>query len=620
MRKLPVLLLALLVVLTGCLGGGDNDDEPKDDDPRFIDIDQDQARRLIDNDTSIIVIDVSSRYQEGHITGALNYYYVGVLEDAIESEELDPMATYIVYCHVDFASGNAAQDMIDAGFSDVYRLSTHYASWRDAGYPITTGPTPGSYPYPDPDDGTTPDPDNGTTPDPDNGTTPDPDNGTTPDPDNGTTPDPDNGTTPDTDNGTTPDTDNPTTIPGNVTMVNITQAYTYVLGPEPFTVVDVSPEDLFRQGRMPGAVNVPFDPGNTTEFNASVAALTIPGPTLVYAHDPNVAGMAASLMTIQTSSDIHLLDTSYLDWVFRGYPEDHDLGDGFGPFIVPVEDYFVTRIGGVPEVDGSSYVLNVTGLVTENASFTLEELRALPRVDLPLTVECIGNPAKGSLLGTAVWGGFEVYDLLESVGLEDNATAVRFSAADGYFASYTLDQLRNETVIGALWMNGDIITPEQGYPMRVVIAGYYGVKQPMWVTEIEVMDRPLEDYWTVFRWDVSPPIAIDAKFQFPSTGSTFTSNTSFEVGGVAFGGTRATGVEVTYDAGSTWIQADIVRSLDLDDLWVFWKVNVTIDTPGNHILQARATDVDGNVQPESDPNRLDGTHSWPALSVTIAAD
>ncbi len=134
---------------------------------------------------------------------------------------------------------------------------------------------------------------------------------------------------------------------------------------------------------------------------------------------------------------------------------------GYYPdFITSNEDYYITWIGSVPEIDENSYMLTVKGLVKNPRTFTLEELRKLPLVGLPLTVECIGNRANGSLLSTAVWKGFRLYDLLDSLGLDDNATGVQYRAPDGYYASHTLEQIKTNGVIGALYMNGVVIPPK----------------------------------------------------------------------------------------------------------------------------------------------------------------
>lgn len=296
------------------------------------------------------------------------------------------------------------------------------------------------------------------------------------------------------------------------------------------------------------------------------------------------------------------------------YPNTPVTGE-FPDFITANEDYFITRIGDVPSIDGETYALNITGLVEHPRSFTLEELEALALIELPLTVECIGNPPNGPLVATAFWTGFSLYDFLDALGLDDQATGVKYLAADGFYASHTLEQIKDQQVIGALFMNGEVIPPVQGFPLRIIIPGFYGAKQPAWVTEIEVIDRPLEDYWQDFGWDVTPPMDVDSTIFFPAHNTTVTIGTPVEIGGAAFGGTRIETVEVTTDGGESWEQAEIVERVDMDNVWVFWKATAVLRKPGTYTLQSRATDMHGTVQPEKDPSSLNGLNSWPAVTL-----
>ncbi len=291
--------------------------------------------------------------------------------------------------------------------------------------------------------------------------------------------------------------------------------------------------------------------------------------------------------------------------------------DNYPDFITKNENYFVTRIGNVPSIDRETYRLEIGGLIENPMSFSLEELQSLNLTDLPLTVECIGNGGNGKLLGTAVWRGFNVFDLLETLGMSENATGVKYRAADGYYASHTLDQLESNGVLGALYMNGVEIPPLQGFPLRILNPGYFGVKQPAWVTEIEVIDRPLEDYWEDRGWDTSPPMEIDSKIFFPEGTTSVNVNQMLRIGGAAFGGTRVKLVEYTIDEGETWNNATIVQQIDADNVWVFWGINVSFSSIGQITLQIRATDINDNQQTKTDISHADGTSVWPQLIIDV---
>jgi len=289
----------------------------------------------------------------------------------------------------------------------------------------------------------------------------------------------------------------------------------------------------------------------------------------------------------------------------------------FPDFITSNEDYYITRIGKLPDVKGSEYRLEVTGLVDKPGKWTLEELRALPGVELPLTVECIGNSRGGPQLSTAVWKGFLLYDFLVSLGLKDSVTGVRYEAADGYYASHTLDQIRDNHVVAALYMNGVPIPRLHGFPLRILNPGFYGVKQPAWVTRIEVIDRPMKDYWEDRGWDCSPPMQVDSVIFFPKKNDKYEAGKPVKIGGAAFGGKRIARIDLTSDGGRTWSEAKVVKARDADNVWVFWEGELTFPKPGSYTINARATDIMGNVQEEKDPEKFDGTGDWPLVKVKI---
>jgi hypothetical protein len=290
---------------------------------------------------------------------------------------------------------------------------------------------------------------------------------------------------------------------------------------------------------------------------------------------------------------------------------------GYPDFITPNDQYYITRIDSVPQIDGTTYKLNVTGLVKNPRSFTLKELTDMATVELPLTVECIGNTRRGRLISTAVWKGFRLIDLLESLGLDPRATGVKYTAADGYYASHTIQQLRDNGVLVALMMNGVTIPQIQGFPVRILNPGYYGVKQPAWVTDIEVIDMPIKDYWEERGWDCEPPMPVDSTIFFPDDNVEVAAGKPLTIGGAAFGGKRIKLVEVTSDGGAHWTQAEITKRMDADNVWVFWKADLTFPKSGKYVVNSRATDINGNVQEDKDPNRYDGTNDWPMLKVRV---
>ena len=94
-----------------------------------------EAKKLIDSTPDLVIIDVSPKYDQGHLPGAINYYVGnGSLDEAIPS--LDKTKPYLVYCHVDSASIAGSKALVEAGFDPVYRLEGNYAAWVAAGFPV----------------------------------------------------------------------------------------------------------------------------------------------------------------------------------------------------------------------------------------------------------------------------------------------------------------------------------------------------------------------------------------------------------------------------------------------------------------------------------------------------
>jgi len=298
-------------------------------------------------------------------------------------------------------------------------------------------------------------------------------------------------------------------------------------------------------------------------------------------------------------------------------PGDSDQLSEFPPFITPVEDYFKLSIGPVPEIGNDSYQLKISGAVNNPITYSLEELRNLEMIERTLTVECIENQANGNLLGNATWKGFSLFDLLSNLGIKEWASTVKYTCADGYYTYNTLEELQNANVMGALFMNEEPLRAQYGFPLRIIFPGYYGVRQPGWIVEIELLGSGAEDYWTRLGWKTDKSMAVDSKIFFPSQKTKIALGDSVKIGGAAYGGRRISEVDITVDDGKTWIPATIVKKLDEDNVWTFWEAIFTPQSTGTLTLYARATEQDGKVQPRGDNNYLDGTNSWPSLTISV---
>lgn len=129
MKSVCILVALVLLVFSGCL--------QQEDTSTYTDVSPAEAKKLIEDNPDLIIIDVSLFYEQGHIPGAVNYPAGdGSLDRAIPI--LEKNEKYLVYCHSDTVSIQAAQKLVDAGFKNVYRLEGNYRAWVDAGYDVET--------------------------------------------------------------------------------------------------------------------------------------------------------------------------------------------------------------------------------------------------------------------------------------------------------------------------------------------------------------------------------------------------------------------------------------------------------------------------------------------------
>ena len=160
---------------------------------------------------------------------------------------------------------------------------------------------------------------------------------------------------------------------------------------------------------------------------------------------------------------------------------------------------FYSVTGSTPRRTGVDYRLAVTGLVDRPRTFTLADLRAMPRTDLVRDFQCV----TGWRVPDVPWSGVALPDLLDAVGVAPAATAVHFTSFDGtYTESLTLEQARRRDVLVATDMLGAPVTPAHGGPVRLYVAPMYGYKSLKWLGGIELTPSVMTGYWEAYDYDV----------------------------------------------------------------------------------------------------------------------
>ncbi|GEM47430.1 molybdopterin-dependent oxidoreductase [Deinococcus cellulosilyticus] len=288
--------------------------------------------------------------------------------------------------------------------------------------------------------------------------------------------------------------------------------------------------------------------------------------------------------------------------------------------IVSQEDlYYVSKNleGFDPVIEAQAWTLKVGGLVERPTNFSLDDLKRFQQRDLELTLNCISNPVGGFLIGNAIWTGFTVRDLLNQVGVKQGAKFIIWKAADGYVESLPLGEAHEEDVLLVHSINGEPLTPKHGFPLRVLIPGRYGMKQPRWITEIELSRTDIPSYWSQRGWDKEALIKPSSRFDFPEEGKPVPAGQEILMKGVAFAGrVPITKVEVSVDGGKNWQEAKLSARRSVH-AWTLWSLPWTPET-GIHEVVVRAYAA-GKLQTEATADPLPGgSTGWHRFLVNVS--
>ena len=170
--------------------------------------------------------------------------------------------------------------------------------------------------------------------------------------------------------------------------------------------------------------------------------------------------------------------------------------DGIDPNRVPPGQYVTERFpvlhaGAVPRVDPTTWDFRVDGLVAEPATFTLDEIKAMPSVDKTFDIHCV---TKWSKLDT-VWHGVEVAALLAQFEIDPAASHVLVSAEHGFTANVPLDDLLRPENLLAWKFDGEDLEPDHGWPLRLVVPHLYFWKSVKWVRGFRLLDHDEPGFW-----------------------------------------------------------------------------------------------------------------------------
>jgi DMSO/TMAO reductase YedYZ molybdopterin-dependent catalytic subunit len=285
--------------------------------------------------------------------------------------------------------------------------------------------------------------------------------------------------------------------------------------------------------------------------------------------------------------------------------------------------YCVTKNVVDPRVDVRLWHLEVNGLVQNQATWRFQDLTGFSAVEQQTTLMCISNGLDAGLISNALWKGFPLRDLLKQVGPLSVAARVRLHGVDNYTDTIPLEKAMEPTTLLAYEMNGAPLPDRHGYPLRVIVPGYFGEKHVKWLTRIEVTDANAKGFYETQGWGPDFMTPTRSRIDVPDHDSWFSLNQlsgAIEVKGMAYGGDRGISrVEVSFDDGRIWRDAEIYYAGG-DLAWSLWKTDWMPEQPGNYTLVARATDGKGAVQKwEPDRSPFSGVTGFHKIVVHVAA-
>jgi len=299
--------------------------------------------------------------------------------------------------------------------------------------------------------------------------------------------------------------------------------------------------------------------------------------------------------------------------------------------VTPVGLHYLLNHFDVPYVPtATNWTLSVTGRVRTPLKLTIAEIQALPAKTLRVTLECAGNgraniglrrqsmPWMYEAVGTSEWTGTPLRHVLERAGLLPDAMDIAFLGIDQGFDKVLHEYGRslapqlalNDDVLLVWAMNGAPLLPQHGFPLRMIVPGWYGMASVKWLDRIEVMDTPYQGHQQVgsyvYKENADDPgvpvthIRVKSLMVPPGIPDWYTRHRlvppgSVTVHGRAWSGNGVPVTRVEFGVDGKWQDAEL-GPIDGRYAWRSWQAEWAA-TEGEHEIACRATDENGDTQP-----------------------
>ena len=259
-------------------------------------------------------------------------------------------------------------------------------------------------------------------------------------------------------------------------------------------------------------------------------------------------------------------------------------------WITPNPLFYVRNHFSTPSIRRDDWTLTIDGLVSSPAKLTLERLKSLPRVTLPVTMECAGNNRSdldpqvpgnqfdGGAVSTAYWAGVRLSDALLLAGIGSGAREALFVGHDAgepkpgasempYTRSLPLDVALHPDTMLAYEMNGKPLPQEHGHPLRLIVPGWYGMASVKWLKSVTITDQPYSGYYQADKYVIEDDLGktvplttmgVKSLIGSPAEGDSVTTGDTCVTGMAWSGQRRIARVDFSADGGATWTPAEIV--------------------------------------------------------------
>ena len=526
--------------------------------------------RGLEPDLQVVDVRGPAETAEGTLPGA-HEIPLAVLADSFAA--LDKAIPVVVYCESGYRSQIAASVLIEGGFADVSDLLGGFPAWEGAGMPTSTGASL-------------------------------------------------------VDIGRTP------TVGARAARALLDSGA---------LLLDVREPDEWQAGHVPGAllmpmgqvrerqVELPRDRRIVVMCRSGGRSAATTQSLLTWGFDAvNLSGgicaWSSAGLTTETAADHGLV-------VHRAKPLNCETAIPalVGGVVMPNARFYVRNHFETPSLDATDWRLTVGGLVERPMQLSLRDLQNMRSRSLVATLECAGNGRsmfeprvdgeqwQVGAVSTAEWIGVPLNEVLERAGAGPTAREVVFRGADGgvvdpsrppvvFERSLSVDDARNSEALLAYAMNGEPLPVQHGYPLRLVVPGWYAVASVKWLTEIELVDSTFEAFFQTeryfFEWQrdgatITEPVRLQRVRSIITspTGDTEIDAGQLTIRGVAWSGAAPiASVDVSVGDGP-WQPAQMIGERRRHS-WQWWELLTQVSGPGSTTLRSRATDLAGRVQPE----------------------